>query len=359
MAHCCVNCFNSQTLKDHIAADGKLGNCDFCESSAVYCIQPWALEELFTPLVSLYEIIENFMPLEDLKNWDGDFIWEKLNVDWGIFAFYDYAKHEELVRAIFSNRDPRDGEPQFLNSYVEMEDEYWGTKDEVSEKLGKEWEQFCEEIKFKNRYFPTRTLDPELLGELLSFQEEMVATDSHLYRARICDTLEKIEPINMGKPPIDMSRLGRANPLGIPYLYVASDVKTAIAEKRPFVKDRVTVGDFLVRSPLRAIDLRSPGVDDPFQYGDRLEFIVMHLGFLRKLGFELSKTISPKEGEIEYIPLQYLCEFIKTMGYDGVVYRSSVAEGYNLAIFSDSKLECIESELYEIKNIQYEYKKMG
>lgn len=358
MVRCCVNCFNSKTLKDHIVENGEFGNCDFCESVNVYCIQPSELEELFIPIVSLYEIIENFMPLEDLKHWHGHFIWEKLNEEWDVFTFYDYTKHEQLVREIFSNRDPRDGEPQFLWSYVEMEDEYWGTKDEVSEKLGQEWEQFCEEIKLRNRYFPTKTVNLDLLGELLSFQEEIVTVNSHLYRTRICDSLEKIQPIEMGKPPADKSKDGRANPVGIPYLYVASDAKTAIAEKRPFVKDRVTVGDFLVRAPLKAIDLRSPGVDDPFQYGDKLEFIVMHLGFLRKLGFELSKTISPKEGETEYVPLQYLCEFIKTMGYDGVVYRSSVAEGYNLAIFSDSKLECIESELYEIKNIQYEYEKI-
>jgi hypothetical protein len=83
--------------------------------------------------------------------------------------------------------------------------------------------------------------------------------------------------------------------------------------------------------------------------------VVDHLGFLRKLDFELSKTIGPKEAELEYRPLQYLCEFVKIRGYDGVVYKSSVAEGYNLAIFSDNKLPCIDSKLYEIKSIQYEY----
>lgn len=81
----------------------------------------------------------------------------------------------------------------------------------------------------------------------------------------------------------------------------------------------------------------------------------MHLGFLRKLGFELSKTISPKEAEVEYIPLQYLCEFIRTNGFDGVIYKSSVSEGYNVAVFSDTKVECVTTRLYEINNIMYNY----
>jgi len=54
------------------------------------------------------------MPLEDLKKCDGQFIWEKLNEDWDVFAFYDYEKQEELIRTIFLRGDPRDGDPQLL-----------------------------------------------------------------------------------------------------------------------------------------------------------------------------------------------------------------------------------------------------
>ena len=125
MQYCCVNCFNDKTLKDYIMEEGEIANCSFCGSQDAYCLLPGELEELFIPIVELYDIIEDFMPLEDLKTWSGQFIWEILNEDWDVFAFYDYGKQEELVRAIFSNRDPKDEEPQFLNSYVEREGEYW------------------------------------------------------------------------------------------------------------------------------------------------------------------------------------------------------------------------------------------
>lgn len=203
MQYCCVNCFNSEFLKEYVTENGELRNCSFCGAQNVCCIPPWELEDLFIPIVGLYDIIENFMPLEDLKTWDGDFIWEKLNEDWDVFAFYDYGSQEELVKAIFSNRDPKDGDYQFLHSFVEMEDEYWGDKDEVSDKLEKQWELFCEEIKFKNRYFPAKELNLELLSELLPFQTHIIETNSSLYRSRKSYTSGKIDPSEMGKPSVE------------------------------------------------------------------------------------------------------------------------------------------------------------
>ena len=163
----------------------------------------------------------------------------------------------------------------------------------------------------------------------------------------------------MGKPSVEQSQHGRANPRGIPYLYIASDVKTAIAEVRPSVGDNVTVGSFMVKAPLKVVDLRDPKIDDPFRFGDNLEFVMRYLRFLRRLGSELSKTVTPKEAELEYIPLQYLCEFIRNCGFDGVVYNSSVAEGYNLAVFADDKLECTSTGLYEIGKIEYTLKRIA
>ncbi len=45
----------------------------------------------------------------------------------------------------------------------------------------------------------------------------------------------------MGKPPLGRSTQGRANPIGISYLYVTSDIKTAISEIRPHKGALVTV----------------------------------------------------------------------------------------------------------------------
>lgn len=354
MPYCCVNCFNDETLKDYIAQSGEIGNCDFCDSQNVYCIEPSELEELFLPLVQLYDIVEDFMPMEDLKEWHGQFIWEKLNEDWDTFAIYDYAKQEELMRAIFAQRDPREGDSQHLDSYVVRQGEYWGDEDEVSDKLEKDWDSFCNEIKFNNRYFPTKEIDTELLGELLSYFENIIEVDSILFRSRLSEQGILLACPEMGKPPINQSQHGRANPKGIPYLYLSSDSNTAIAEIKPFSGDKITVAEFLVKGQIRTIDLRNPRIDDPFRFGENLEFMLTYLKFISRLGAELSKTVSPKEAELEYVPLQYLCELIKNMGSDGVLYRSSVAEGYNVAIFNDSKLQCIKTTLHQVGKVNYE-----
>ncbi len=57
------------------------------------------------------------------------------------------------------------------------------------------------------------------------------------------------------------------------------------------------------------------------------------LPFLERLGEELTRPVQPAGAAIDYIPSQYLCEFIKKSGFDGVVYRSSVSDGINLALF--------------------------
>ena len=64
------------------------------------------------------------------------------------------------------------------------------------------------------------------------------------------------------------------------------------------------------------------------------------LPFLERLGDELTRPVVPQAGAIDYTPSQYLCEFIKKCGYNGVVYRSSVSEGINLALFDPGMAQC-------------------
>jgi hypothetical protein len=344
---CCINCFEDNILKDHIGEYGSKGECDFCGSENVHCIDPEDLADLFMPVINLYRIVEDFMPTYDLKHRDGEFIWEKLDQEWGIFAI-EYAKQEELLHAMFPCRDPKEGDPQFLHSWVERESEYWGTDRETTDELNDRWNDFCKEIISENRFFPRNKIDLELLSELLSSQNYSLLPDETLYRARIAEKGKRIPPHKMGKPPAEKSIHGRANPRGIPYLYLASDPDTAIKEIRPHLNDKVSVGKFKSLESLRLVDLRNPKIESPFLHGENLEFLVVHLDYLRILGSEISKPVDKNDPELEYLPLQYLCEFIKNTGYDGVAYKSSMGEGYNLAIFDDRKLKCTRTTLYDV-----------
>ena len=350
MSFCCINCFADDHLVNYIKENGSRGSCDFCGRKNTKCIEPTELADLFRPVLDLYSIVEDFMPLELLKELDGDFIWTKLDQDWQIFNDLDSGDQERLLEDMFPS-SYKDGDMPVLSSYVEMESEYWGTDLEITEALIKEWDEFCSEVKWQNRFFPQKRLNLDRLGGLLPFLSLEIKKRTYLYRARICQ--QKLRPSKMGKPPAEKSKHGRANPRGIPYLYLASDAETAAREVRPNIFEKVTVGKFRIKNPLRIVDLRKPIIGSPFRYNYDLDFVIENIGFLSKLGTEISKPIDPKDSDLEYLPLQYLCEFIKNEEFDGIAYRSSLGGGYNIAVFDDSKVKCIETDLYKL-NVQLE-----
>ena len=120
--------------------------------------------------------------------------------------------------------------------------------------------------------------------------------------------------------------------------------------------DRVTVGKFKIIKEMNIVDLRRKMIGDPFRYGDELNQVVDYLRFIHVLGTELSKTISPRESDIEYLPTQYLSEYIKGLGYDGIIYGSSMVKNedeFNAVIFNDDKLKCVSTNLHEIYEISH------
>jgi RES domain-containing protein len=158
----------------------------------------------------------------------------------------------------------------------------------------------------------------------------------------------------MGKPPKKSVLNGRANPIGIPYLYVASTIETAIAEIRGNKGEYVTVAEFKMQSKLELADLREPkSTISPFELNEEneLELIYKNMPFLTLLGNELSKPIIPREANLEYLSSQYLCELIKQLGFHGIIYKSSVADGNNYVIFNDSKLKAEKVEQHQITDV--------
>jgi RES domain-containing protein len=157
----------------------------------------------------------------------------------------------------------------------------------------------------------------------------------------------------MGKPPAKKSTNGRANPIGIPYLYVASTPETAIAEIRGHKNEIISVAKFEIEENLELADLRDPrttvtpfGIDD-----EELELIYTNLPFLELLGEELSKPIIPSEANLEYLPSQYLSEIFKHIGFHGIIYKSSVSDGDNFVLFDDKKVKAVEVNQHQITDI--------
>ena len=63
----------------------------------------------------------------------------------------------------------------------------------------------------------------------------------------------------------------------------------------------------------------------------------------------------PTSAAIDYIPSQYLCEFIKKCGYHGVIYGSSVGEGINLALFQPKNATANNIKDFIVSNVSVEF----
>ena len=331
MPLCCTECFGDKGLRNDIipTLNPQIGNCDFCRSSNVGLVEPAKLADLFEVLISVYE-----------PNPDGKSLVTWLKDDWLLFhPNMDAAHAKELLSEILD-----DGEV--------VRKKFSPSTTYQSNGLV-QWETLREEILYKNRYFLDEALDTDRLEELL---DHLLADDlpDVWYRARIMAGDSPFPLEEMGAPPKRLATYGRANPIGIPYLYLSSVPETAVAEVRPHTGETVCVAEFRVKPPLTTVDLRNPRqLVSPFVLGDASAIgqLRADIPFLERLGEELTRPVLPRSAAIDYIPSQYLCEFIKKAGYDGVVYRSSISRGMNLALFNPEKAVAASVSQYNINSV--------
>jgi hypothetical protein len=291
------------------------------------------LADVFEMLTSIYE-----------PDPDGKSLVEWMKEDWRLFSHprMDVAHAKELLSEILD-----DGE--IVRKTFSPSATY------KSEALAR-WETLRDELMYKNRYFLDEALDTDRLEELL---DHLHADDmpERWYRARILIGDASYTIGEMGAPPKRLATHGRANPTGIPYLYLGSLPETAAAEVRPHTGEVACVADFTLPRPLTAVDLRDPRqLVSPFLLADAGAIGQMRadIPFLERLGEELTRPVLPRSAAIDYIPSQYLCEFIKKSGYDGVVYRSSVSSGMNLALFDPTKAVAGGVSLYNVNRVSVE-----
>jgi hypothetical protein len=88
----------------------------------------------------------------------------------------------------------------------------------------------------------------------------------------------------------------------------------------------------------------------PFSIGEDILGISSSETHILLFGERTFPTNRRGENELDYLPSQYLCEFIKSIGFDGVEYRSSLYEGgFNIALFDDNKVNCIKVKTIQVK----------
>ena len=167
------------------------------------------------------------------------------------------------------------------------------------------------------------------------------------------------------KPLADKSCEGRINPKGIPYLYLATDEKTAVSEVRPWVSSNVTVVQFETVKELQIVDCSSCEINP-------MNVTVADLDKLWKLkqptpeeaiktiwlwvDKEFSEPVDRTDNTADYVPTQIVAELFKTNGFDGIKYKSLFNNGENLALFDIDAAEQIgDGKVFQVTKINIDF----
>ena len=354
--NCCVNCFADQGLRSRIEAESKgRGSCDFCSSKDVPILVCEGLSDMFEQIFVLYT--NHATAILSLKKDISVALHEHIDHYWPSLFNQDLLKTKDIKHLVNQiGRGWGGYEDILFEQPVELQIYLNGNvEDEVYDL---QYDTFAKEIKDQNRFFISQTLDLDLLESVFSRFAKTYPKETLFYRARISE--DELPLDKLGKPPKEITTPGRANPIGIPYLYISDQEKTTLYETRVSLHESITVGTFVLHTPISVISLKDIALYGPFEIQDRgfeIEEFIKIRSYLLKLEEELSKPVRKQDVNLDYLPTQYLCEFIKSLGFDGVEYRSAMAEGgYNLAVFNDKNLECVTAKHYQVKVLKYDWK---
>lgn len=150
---------------------------------------------------------------------------------------------------------------------------------------------------------------------------------------------------------------GRVNPKGIPCLYLATDKETAMSEIRPWLGAKLSVAIFRTERALRIVDcsihhdshwlLKLPWDNpSPEQITEAI---------WAQVDEAFSEPITDDVATAAYAPTQVIAEAFRQRGFDGVVYRSKLGPGFNLALFDLDCAKPVVRRLFKTTRVAFEF----
>lgn len=219
--------------------------------------------------------------------------------------------------------------------------------------------EFIHEIQYNNRN-PKDTKALELLDDISTNPEIVIEKNSLLYRCRIVSNKNDI-----GKetdfhgygasdsfvPPPQATKDMRANYRYIPYLYCANNPYIALVEVRPSLGSLISIATIEVNKTIRLLDFTIQ--KKPSQMTDAKKNLFLDLSML------YSSPVTNTDDILDYIPTQYIAEYAKSKGYDGIAFSSSLVpevnkkhpERCNIVVFNYDKCSVKKSNLISVLGI--------
>ena len=334
----CESCFVDKELKGFINSEGELGVCGFCRSKNHKIIALEELLDFFQELLNCFEMKNNGQSLASL-----------INGQWDLFSNNRVAIDVlnsviNQLNTVFNNAEVQvDYSPEIQNNVTY-------------------WDKLKEQLKWERRYLSdTDYLINELAWDSFFESQFVINEDDFLYRGRLHqNTDDECFNVNsMSCPPKEVSTAGRANPLGIPYLYLSDNKDTVLYEIRATYLDDVTVAKFSIKPDLNKKVLISDFTEIPTLYhpGEVEKRIKARL-FKECISRDLSQPVRRYDSELDYIPTQFICEFIRLYtNVDGIKFRSSLHNtGINYVIFDESIMTCTEVNKVQVSKVEISHR---
>ncbi len=333
MQFVCKNCFSDKELIGFIVSQGKIGDCNCCKSIDVETIELVELLDFFK------ELFDNFQVKAD-----GKALISLIQGNWSLFSNLDCA---HKILNVFLNQ---------TESIISNSEELVDFSDEILENINY-WSVLKEQLKWERRYFTNiETLTGDLGWDSFFESKTIIKSDEIFYRARLHqNSQEDIYPIEkMSSPPAKYASAGRANPIGIPYLYLSDNEETILYEIRASYLDEVSVATFTINEEYQNEIIISDFTEIPSLYQPNGVNKKIKSTLLKQLiSRDLSKPMRRYDSELDYIPTQFICEFIKIFtNVQGIKFRSSLHNtGFNLVLFNQKTMKCTNVKKVQISKV--------
>lgn len=332
----CSSCFSDKELKGFILTSGEDGNCSVCNTFSQHLLDISELFDFFQELIGNFSIVENGLSLSS-----------KIQSDWSFFS------SNEVAIKILNFVIP------LVHTEITSADDIVDYSEEILSNFGY-WETLKDELKWKNRF----VVDVHRLGKG-EFNWDAFLRDSNalfnltnqtnLFRARIHNRSRiPVYPLNeMGCPQKEIASGGRANPAGIPFLYLSEDENTVLYEIRASYLDEISVGTFQLKEDVESVDIVDFTKDAPLFQPEYVKEAIQGKLLRDRISKDLSKPMRRYDSELEYIPTQFICEYIKIFtGAKGIRFRSSLhKQGNNIVFFEPELMDCKSVKKVKIRNI--------
>lgn len=331
------NCFSDLEIKSFIESRNQKDKCDFTHEIDFVI----SFEEL---LDFFDELLQNFTPDES-----GDELKNLIQSNWSFF------KDNKIANKVLNEIISRINTP-FNNSKTLV-----AFNEEILKNV-EYWDVLKEELKWKNRFFVNTDFLIKDLGWDSFFNSQFIITKEHeFYRARVHHEKKGkaygFDEMNYPKP--QKVNGGRANPSGIPYLYLSDRKETVFYEVRASYLDEISLATFKINAKYKNLKVVDFTEDiSLFQPDIPISDIIKSHLLLRKISRDLSKPMRRYDSAIEYIPTQFICEFIRVItGAMGIRFESSLdPKGNNIVLFDNKYVGCVNVDLCEVTKLKLDYR---